>query len=68
MTTADIANVLRNLLRRDIEKRLVDLRKECANIIILDIDLRGTPRVDTCRAAGVVLAAQIDITLRVNGL
>lgn len=68
MATADIANVLRNLLRRDIEKRLVDLGKECANIVVLDIDLRGTPRVDTRRAAGVVLAAQIDIALRVDGL
>ncbi|GMG34352.1 unnamed protein product [Aspergillus oryzae var. brunneus] len=64
---SDIADMLGDLLRTDVEERLVDLREERADVVFFDVNLGRFPRVDTRWATGVMLAAEIDVSLGVDG-
>lgn len=67
LSAADIADMLGDLLRTDVEERLVDLREERADVVFFDVNLGRFPRVDTRWATGVMLAAEIDVSLGVDG-
>lgn len=67
LSAADIADMLGNLLRADIEESLVDLGEVRADVIFFDVNLRRVPWVDARRTTRVMLAAEIDISLRVDG-
>lgn len=68
LPAADVADVVGHLLLADVEQRLVHLREEGADVVFVDVDLRRGPGVHVGRTARVVLAAQVDVALRVDGL
>lgn len=68
LPTANIPNFAGNPFDGNVEDRLVCVGKVCADIMGVDVGLRRAQGVHACRTAWVELAAEVDISMSIDGL
>ncbi len=68
LSTAYIADMLRDLFISDIEDYFVDLREERADVVPVDVDLCWVPRVHARGAPRVVLAPEVNVAHRIDSI
>lgn len=68
LPTAYIPDMLRNLFFSDVEDYFVDLREERADVVPVDVNLCWVPRVDARWAPRVMLAPEVNVAHRIDGI